>query len=125
MKAYRFLQDFKVGVGESIQPNCITAPCPAIYFQYQTVFKKGDVAQSPSTPVQPCIPSLGNPCLDLFMNPGYATTLRFIKNGQNYDVPSTMVTPVSVADAKVEAEKQKQWIFIIAALVVAYFLFKK
>lgn len=38
---------------------------------------------------------------------------------------STASRPVSAADVKAEAEKQKQWIFIIAAIVVAYFIFKK
>lgn len=120
MQAYRFLEDFKQGVGVAMQPYCITAPCPAIYATYETIFKKGDVAQGQlnAGPVQP-----GNG--GIFWQPGFLTTIDFVKNGVKYAVPSSMVTPVSVADAKAETEQNKKWLLIIAVVIVAYFLFKK
>ena len=113
MKAYRFLQDFKVGVGAPISSGFAGG---FLYANYETIFKKGDVAQGQinAGPVQP-------------INGGilWNQTIDFVKNGVKYAVPATHVTNIPAADVKTEAEKQKQWILIIAALVVAYFLFKK
>ena len=115
MKAYRFLQDFKVGIGVPIASGFAGG---FIYANYETIFKKGDVAQGE------ILPPAGDAAPPYWL----LNTVHFTKNGVSYNVPQTTVTeytPVNIIEGFGSMDKNKQWIFIIAALVVAYFLFKK
>lgn len=110
MRYYQFKEDFKQGVGQPQMVYCIAAPCPSIYPEYITVFKKNDIV--PGNPV--------GPEGSLAMVSGFLfTEVECEKDGKKYKVPASIVTQVESHDDIKQAAYllKKNGVLIIIGIV--------